>query len=237
MSTSVGSTVSWYNFTGATINNVLLGGQSTTNGIQMTSPIILSPNTPSTPKTSSINNGSSYSLTYVMLKYLDQSTSNPYYASVPFPNVAGKVSVYFVNDNAIDYTKLVPLGGDITQYTYSSGYQKATALIAYKDRYALATSYNFGSSAIVIAVPANPTITTLTKVDTIDWTKETVDSGKKDDPEKDSSNWVIILIAIIIILIVIAVAIGIAYKVLTKNKDVATGAPEMDALVTWQAPA
>lgn len=247
--------VNLYNFTGVAIDNITFLGKISADQNIAGLPFSLPPNAPGDPDLITMQD-SRYIGYYLRLKYNVSDGIN--YVLMPFPTASGTFTVYFVNDNGIDYPSLVGNNGDITPYLYSNGYQKSNALITNGTQYALATSYDFGK-AYVIAVPANPTIARLPKVDSIVWsgdgtkksgnagldgivTDKLTDLGKEKGKEKakdltaeESSYWWILLLVLAIVAVIIMVVIGIAYKMRADHPSVATAlASQVDPMVTWQ---
>jgi len=206
--------VSLFNFTGVTIDNLRFGGQVVADGNVQSGSIILEPNTPDTPMvlTGGDDNFQSYQL---QLLYTSSNKTVVTYA-VPLDVAAGNLSVYFVNNNGINYLSLLPGGGVISPYLYSNGYNTSVTYIAHAKQYAAADSYDFGTSP-VISVPANRNIKDLKMVDTIDWT----DDGS-------SYWWILLVIAVIVIILIVIAVIGVAvYKSRTKDTVLITDQPTL----------
>lgn len=217
-------TINLYNFSGATVYNISFGGETidtTTNAVSnmTTATIILQPGTPSTPIIKKSDPAVSYQSYYLQMSYTTPSGTSVV-QSVPISIDAEKVDVYFVNDNGIDYLALAPNGGDISSFTYSAGYRKSTALIAYKEQYAPASSYAFPAKSIVIAVANNKDITKLTKVTEIDWVQES-----------SSYWWILILIAVVVIILIVVAVIVVVAKKKSAKKD-AIGVPMYTDVMT-----
>lgn len=222
-------TLSLYNFTGVAIDNLSVRSQDVVNNAASLSPVVVAPNTPETPQVYTADSGEFADYFLYLKYYAADGSSAP--MTTPITSGTRAISVYFVNNNGIDFTRVLPQGGDITPYLYSSGYQRPGASIVYRDKYAPATSYNFGPRSIVVALPANRTITSLTQVPSIDWIDPI------EPPEEASSyTWLLILIIIVVIILIIFVVIAaIAYKKSSKAQAMTMYyEPGMTTISSWE---
>lgn len=188
-------TVELYNFLGVPISNVSFSEPvGTAGGVapNVSEMITIQPNTPDTPR--AIASPDVFRAgTLLQLSYLGTNNTE-IIMTTPFTVSTGSQRIYFVNNNNIDFPALRPRGGDITPYLYSNRYQVSGAFVVYQDRYAPASSYDFGPESIVVALAANENIKDLTLMNKIVW----------DD---SLSGW---LIALFVLLIIIMVIIAIA---------------------------